>query len=675
MATSFERHIKETQERLWALGNRNPSRELTTELCGEISRTLEELQVSEEELRTQSEEIAAFDQAVAAERKRLQDLLDSIPDAFLVTDPHGVIQEFNTAAAQMFCHHQDDIIGKPMVVYVAEKDRKAFHLQLSRISSTMRPADWEAGLRPPGGDSFRVSLNVCPLRNPEGNLTCLRWLIRNAETCRAEALAELEMNPHPVVEADLNGKVCYTNPSAERLFPDLKHCGIAHPWLADLESAGSLKRNGSPYVIRDLQIGERWYEQIIYPFADRKRVRIFGSDITLRKRMEEALLRSRNELELRVKERTAELADANEVLWTEIARRKLMEEKLRMQAALIEFAHDAIIIRDMDDKIVSWNQGAEKTYGWLQKEAMGRFIDGVLQTRFPKPKDEISRDIIDTGGWQGEVIHTNRDGKEVFVESRQTLLRDGKGRPLRVLEINRDISERKRAEEFNRESEARLKYLSSQLLVAQEQERKRIALELHDSLAADLAAIKFSLERKLVCVQQGSPADINIEEVIGHIQRTIEEVRVIMNNLRPSILDDLGILPTINWFCREFESIYGEIAVERRITILENDVPKILKIVIFRVLQEALNNVAKHSRADRVGVSLTREEEAIRLEIADNGQGFDLSEKYSINGQKGLGLGSMKERVELSGGTFEILSAPGKGTLLRARWSDNPKSA
>lgn len=94
--------------------------------------------------------------------------------------------------------------------------------------------------------------------------------------------------------------------------------------------------------------------------------------------------------------------------------------------------------------------------------------------------------------------------------------------------------------------------------------------------------------------------------------------------------------------------------------------PKILKIVIFRVLQEALNNVAKHSRADRVGVSLTREDQVIRLEIGDNGQGFDLSEKYSITGQKGLGLGSMKERVELSGGTFEILSAPGKGTLLRA---------
>ncbi len=673
MATTFGRQIKETQERLFALGKQGPSRELTAKLCVEISRALEELRAGEEKLRSQNERIAAAHQALATERSRIQDILNSLPNGILITDLSGTIEEANSSAAAMFSAPKEYILGRPLVVFLPEKDRKAFRHQLARTCETARPVNWEATLVPGQGEPFGAVLDVCPLSNSEGKPIALRWLVRNQTPAWNVPAPELEMNPYPVVEMDLAGKVHYTNVAADRLFPDLRECGWQHAWLADLETLFNPKQNGCISVSRDIQIGELWYEQTIYLFSEGKRIRIFGSDITPRKRMEEALRRSRDELETRVKERTAELADANEVLWREIARRKVSEEKLRIQAALMEFAHDPIIVRDTGDKILSWNQGAEKTYGWTQGEAIGQAIDGLLRTQFPKAKEEIRRDILHTGDWQGEVVHTSRDGKKVQVESRQTLLRDVKGKPLRILEINRDITERKRAEEINRESEARLKYLSSQLLMAQEQERKRIALELHDSLAADLAAIKFALERKLISLQQDPSSGIRIEEVIGHIQRTIEEVRNIMNNLRPSILDDLGILPTVSWFCREFESIYTGIAVERKTAVQEEDVPKILKIVIFRVLQEAMNNVAKHSRANRVRVSLTGENGRIDLEIEDNGRGFDPSEKYSVNEQKGLGLGSMKERVELSGGTFAIDSAAGKGTLIRARWPENLK--
>jgi signal transduction histidine kinase len=140
-------------------------------------------------------------------------------------------------------------------------------------------------------------------------------------------------------------------------------------------------------------------------------------------------------------------------------------------------------------------------------------------------------------------------------------------------------------------------------------------------------------------------------------------------NLRPSILDDLGILATIKWFCRQFESTYSHIRISQSIKIEEHEVPGSLRTVIFRVLQEGLNNVAKHSKAKMVMLLLRKTGQGVQLVIRDNGQGFDVSKAQFSNGTThGLGLNSMRERTELSGGSFEIESTQGKGTTIRASW-------
>jgi signal transduction histidine kinase len=140
-------------------------------------------------------------------------------------------------------------------------------------------------------------------------------------------------------------------------------------------------------------------------------------------------------------------------------------------------------------------------------------------------------------------------------------------------------------------------------------------------------------------------------------------------NLRPSMLDDLGILATISWFCRQFESTYSKIRISQSIEIKEQAVPASLRTVIFRVLQEGLNNVAKHSMAKMVSLSLRKRNQAIELVIQDNGQGFDLSRaKAPESTHHGLGLESMRERTELSGGSLVIESTQGKGTMIRASW-------
>ena len=138
----------------------------------------------------------------------------------------------------------------------------------------------------------------------------------------------------------------------------------------------------------------------------------------------------------------------------------------------------------------------------------------------------------------------------------------------------------------------------------------------------------------------------------------------------PTVLDDLGILAALSWFCREFQNDHPGIEVGMKSEVSEQDISADLKLEIFRIVQDAFNNVAVHSKADKARVSLIGENRYIRLEIRDNGNGFDVTHTLSGMGENcGLGLMSMKRRAELSGGSFQIESAVGSGTLIKVKWA------
>jgi PAS domain S-box-containing protein len=285
--------------------------------------------------------------------------------------------------------------------------------------------------------------------------------------------------------------------------------------------------------------------------------------------------------------------------------------------------------------------------------------------RFIGPTDTVSFESAFQRGKQEsnrvEISLKRRDGQLVPVYlSFNPLMTDEVSA---VCMVVMDLAERKRAEQQLKESEERMRYLSSQLLIAQENERKLIASEIHDSLGSSLGAIKFRMEQVL---QKGDISDA--ENIIPMIQKAIEESRRIQMALRPSSLDDLGILPTLSWFFREFQKTYSSIHIKTQMNIEEKDVPDHLKTVIYRICQEAFNNIAKHSTAKLSTLSL-RKTDQIELVIEDNGQGFNLEEKQSAeNHNRGLGLTSMRERAELSGGSFAIQSTHGSGTTIRVSW-------
>jgi signal transduction histidine kinase len=244
-----------------------------------------------------------------------------------------------------------------------------------------------------------------------------------------------------------------------------------------------------------------------------------------------------------------------------------------------------------------------------------------------------------------------------------------------VTGLARDITERKVTEAALRKSESELRFLSSKLLAAQELERKKLAAELHDSLGSSLTAIIISIEHALNRLAKGEAEPALLKKSVTLTRNVIEDIRRMIMDLRPSMLDDLGLIETIGWFCRQFGETYPGIAVEKKIKVKEDRIPEGLKIVMFRLLQETFHNIGKYSKADSVQLSIMCRKGALELTIKDNGEGFDVTSALSRDScARGLGLTSMKERTELSGGSFSIVSKLGQGTEIRASWQTSQGS-
>ena len=227
--------------------------------------------------------------------------------------------------------------------------------------------------------------------------------------------------------------------------------------------------------------------------------------------------------------------------------------------------------------------------------------------------------------------------------------------------------EHRHSEEELGKTREQLRDVSFKLLLAEETERKRIAQEIHDGIAQHWAMVKIRVEG--ILDQLGKEIATPLKDILPIIQVGLEETRRIQMNLRPALLDDLGILATISWFCREFQKTHPAVLVETKIDVQEDDITNPVKTVMYRVLQEALNNISKHSKTTLVNLTLQKNEGGIEFIIQDRGQGFDVNAILSQrNYEKGLGLSGMRERTHLSGGSFSFESAKGRGTTIRASW-------
>ena len=264
-----------------------------------------------------------------------------------------------------------------------------------------------------------------------------------------------------------------------------------------------------------------------------------------------------------------------------------------------------------------------------------------------------------------EALHSLNAGLESRVRGRTRDLADANR------DLKNEIVRREAAEQALRMSSSELALLSEQLMNAQENERKRIARELHDTVGQALSAIKYGLERTEVLARQGRMNDPlpALQRAVAGVQAIIDEIRSIAMNLRPSMLDDLGAVSAVTWFCREFIDTYPFIELAARIDLDDGDIPQRLCTAVFRSVQELLNNVARHAQAHHARVTLDMQADLLVLEVSDDGTGFDPNDTV-VSLRHGHGIRNVRERAEMTGGRFTLAPpAAGGGTVARIEWT------
>ena len=391
-------------------------------------------------------------------------------------------------------------------------------------------------------------------------------------------------------------------------------------------------------------------------------------DITDRKKTEQVLKKAYDELEKKVKERTYELEATVRALELEIEERKEAESRLHQLARVFMDAADPIIIESLSGTILDMNRQAESAYSWKRQDLIGKSIKSIIPQECHQQAEQMRQCCLngeEVRNW--EDLRQDQFGRKFFVLVTAFPLNDECGKPVAVATIAKDITFRKQREAELEKSHQRLRDLSLKSIEALESDRRNVARELHDSIGGSLAAIKFSLEA--VVEEIGKNTDqttASLQKSISYLADTIKETKRITANLRPLSIDDLGLLATIEWHSRQFSQQYSHIEVIKQIEICEEEIPNLLKIVVYRVLQEALNNCAKHSMADTVHIGLRKKGNEIEFELKDNGCGFNAEEVLNRDDPLiGNGLKNMQERAEICGGLFCLDTKPGTGTTIR----------
>jgi PAS domain S-box-containing protein len=360
----------------------------------------------------------------------------------------------------------------------------------------------------------------------------------------------------------------------------------------------------------------------------------------------------------------------------DVTERKLAEEALRESqrrfSDTLANLQMLAVMADTDGNITFCNDYLLRLTGWERHEVIGRnwfdmFLPEQEKERVSTLLDEVPQEGLVTPHFENEI--KTRSGEQRLVKWTNTTLRDLNGQFIGVAALGDDITQRKLAEEQLLASREQLRALSERLRRVKEEEGIRIAREIHDELGSALTSLKWSLLRfdKVYSATDHSPAQATgrkeIEEMVGLVDATINTVRRIASELRPGVLDDLGLVSAIEWHAQQFQELTGIVC--RFESSIENvDLNREQATTIFRIFQEAMTNILRHAQATKVNVLIEEEEGEFVLEIKDNGRGITESEK---SGTRSLGLLGMRERAHSVGGRIEINGIAGKGSLLLVR--------
>ncbi len=347
--------------------------------------------------------------------------------------------------------------------------------------------------------------------------------------------------------------------------------------------------------------------------------------------------------------------------------RRQAEEALRESearfASFMRHLPGTAVMRDFTGRYLFANEAWERIQPRERPDWEGKTIAEVWPPEMAAQIYASDQQVIT----QGEPVQAiekipQEDGIHNWLVNKFPIL-DQDGRPILIGAVGVDITLRRRAEEALRESEQRLRFLTSQLLSAQERERKRISMELHDELGQSLAVLKLqirAIERALRDDQQDLKAESR--ELLHYLDGVIDDVRRLSRDLSPAILEDLGLQSALKYLIDGVSKHYT-VSHVFGVEDLDQLFPSEAQIMIYRIFQECLTNISKHAGATEVSIAVKEKDGLISLVFEDNGAGFDPSQASARRASgRGLGLAALDERARMLGGTLKIRSQPGSGT-------------
>ena len=395
-------------------------------------------------------------------------------------------------------------------------------------------------------------------------------------------------------------------------------------------------------------------------------------EITDRKRAVDALEKAREELEEKVVARTADLENANKILREEIIERVRVENALRESEEkfrnLVEATTDWIWETDAKGVYTYASPQIKDLIGFEPEEIVGKRAYDLMPPDEAERVKQVVRELTAAGSGKGlavlESVQIHKNGERVTTETSSVPYYDENGELMGARGIARDITERKRIENELLASQKQLRALSGHLQSVREEERKNLARELHDEFGQQLTALKIDLvrfgEKTHGAGKILSAAEFNnkISAMLTIVDMAMDTIRKIVAELRPGILDELGLAAAMEWQIGEFQKRAG-IKCALEIEFDENAACQNLKTAVFRILQECLTNIARHSGANRAQITLRDEGYRIFFEIEDDGRGISGRETGKPHS---FGILGMRERALLLGGTVEISCAQPHGT-------------
>lgn len=618
--------------------------------------------------------------------EQLRLLIETLQDyAIFTLDTQGRVSGWNIGAERIHGYGDHEIIGKHFSVFYPQEDLRSGEPWALLEAVTKEGRLEEEGWRVrKDGSRFWANVVITALRDADGRLARYGSVVRDfSERRRAEQAVRLGderfrllvqgVRDYAIFMLDPEGRVSSWNEGAENIkgyeAAEIigKHFSVFYPeedlrrgkpaWA--LEVATRVGRF-EDYGWRVRKDGSRfWANVVITPLRDSQgRLYGFGKvtrDISDRRQAEEQLRAS--------------------------------EERFRL---LVQGVRDyAIFMLDRGSHVSTWNEGAERIKGYRAAEIIGRNFSVFYpeeDIRQGKPQRELD-EALRAGHFEDEGWRVRKDGSRFWASVLITALKDDSGAPYGFSKLTRDITEKRKAQEALEQSnaaleqqiaektaaqrnleasEGSLRELSGQLLRMQDQERGRLGRELHDTIGQYLGALKMSLEVMTSTAPAKALGD-QLAECIHIADECIREVRTISYLLYPPMLEEMGLQMAIEWHVDGFTKRSG-IQVECELQPEMGRLPRDVEVAIFRVFQESLTNIHRHSGSSTAEVRLGMEEGNIILEVKDEGKGTPpavLESSSDALGTLGVGLRGMNERVRQLGGRLNLSSSE-KGMTVRA---------